>query len=91
MNDLDFKITLSKALERQFAKNRIELNDDFIDIYTTLPICGLYIEYTGIFTRSEWNTYRAVLHLQIPLRLIDLYEKYHSIILREAKYIWKTR
>jgi hypothetical protein len=88
MNEKDFKLTLSKTLERNYIKDKSKYNEDFIDVYTTLPDCGIYIEYTGIFTRTEWNTYRAILHLQVPLSRLDVFEKYHSIILTEATQLF---
>lgn len=48
MDDRDFKLTLSKTLERKYIKKHKGYDEDFIDVYTTIPNCGLYIEYTGI-------------------------------------------
>lgn len=88
MNEKNFKLTLSKVLERKYIKNKNKYKEDFIDVYTTIPDCGLYIEYTGIFTRTEWNTFRAILHLQVPLNRLDVFEKYDSKILSEASQIF---
>jgi|GEM_PF-435425 len=88
MDEKSFIITLSKTLEREFQRNRIKYTEDFIDVFNTLPICESYIEYTGIFSRTEWNTYRAILHLKIPLNKLDSFEKYSEVILREASSLF---
>jgi hypothetical protein len=88
MDEKNFKITLSKTLEREYSKKDSKYSEDFIDVYTTIPNAGLYIEYTGIFTKSEWNTYRAILHLQVPLNKLDVFEKYQKQILNEASQIF---
>ncbi len=88
MDERDFKITLSKTLERLYIKSLGKYTADFIDIYTSIPNVGLYIEYTGLFTRYEWNTFRAVLHLQVPLNKMDVFEKYKNTILSEAEKIF---
>lgn len=88
MDERYFKLTLSKTLEREYIKKENRYTEDFIDIYTTIPNCKLYIEYTGIFTRTEWNTYRAILHLQVPLSKLDVFEKYQKPILNEASQIF---
>lgn len=88
MDEKNFKITLAKTLERKFIQRATHFSEDFIDVYTTIPNCGLYIEYTGIFTRGEWNTYRAILHLQAPLSKLDIFEKYQKDILNEASQIF---
>ena len=84
MNENDFKISLGKILERRYINSKPKLTVDFIDVYTALPDCGLYFDYTGLFTRVEWNTYQAILHLKCPLSKLDVLEKYHKIILEEA-------
>lgn len=88
MNERDFRLTLSKTLERKYVKNKTLYGEDFIDVYTTIPNCGLYIEYTSIYTRTEWDTYRAILHLQVSLNRIDVFEKYHKEILKEASQLF---
>ncbi|NFL95086.1 hypothetical protein FDB73_01640 [Clostridium botulinum] len=88
MDENHFKITLSKILEREYEKNKTWFGEDFIDVYTTVPNCGLYIEYTGIFTQTEWNTYRAILHLQVPLSRIEVFEKYHKEIFDKASKLF---
>lgn len=88
MDEKSFRLTLSKALERAYLKNKTWFGADFIDVYTTVPNCGLYFEYTGIYTRTEWNTYRAILHLQVPLARIDVFEKYRKEILDEASQLF---
>lgn len=84
MDEKNFRLTLSKALERTYLKEKNWFDTDFIDVYITTPNCGLYFEYTNIFTRTEWNTYSAVLHLQVPISKIDLFEKYSKEILEQA-------
>jgi len=88
MDERNFKLTLSKTLEREYVKKKTKYDEDFIDVYTTMPNCGLYIEYTSIFTYTTWNTYRAILHIQVPLYRIDVFEKYHKKILDEAVQIF---
>ena len=88
MNENDFKISLGKVLEREYLKKEASLGIDFIDVYTALPDCNLSIEYTGIFTRREWNTYRAVLHLQCRLDKIDVFEKYSDKIQEVASSLF---
>lgn len=88
VDENNFKLTLSKALERAYLKDKLWFAEDFIDVYTTLPSCGLYFEYTGIFTRTEWNTFRAVMHIQVPLAKINIFEKYQKEILEEASKLF---
>lgn len=88
MDERNFKLTLSKTLEREFIKKHKGYDEDFIDVYTTMPNCGLYIEYTSIYTYTTWNTYRAILHIQVPLTRIDVFEKYKKEILGEASQIF---
>ena len=65
MNDLDFKLTLIKALEHN-ANTQSTFNTEGIwKIISSLPLCNLYIEDTCIYTRIEWNTYCSILHIQI--------------------------
>lgn len=88
MDEKNFKLTLAKVLRHKYENHTIRANDDFIDVYTYLPNCGLFIEYTGIFTRTEWDTYRALLHIQVPISKLELYEKYGKIIIDEASSIF---
>lgn len=57
-------------------------------MYTSLPDSNLYFEYTGIFIGMEWNTYRAVIHIQCKLDKLDVFEKYREKILKEASALF---
>ena len=88
MDERNYILTLSKVLEKNYINNKKRYNEDFIDVYTAIPNCGYYIEYTGIFTKTEWNTYRAILHLQVSLSRIQVFEKYRDEILKEASQLF---
>lgn len=62
MNDIDFKNTLIKAVE--LDKTFLTGKSKFI---STLSKSNVYIEYTSLFTYKEWDTYCAILHIQVPV------------------------
>ncbi len=66
MNDETFKNTLIKAIELDPTTFAYRTN-----LCSTLLKSNVYIEYTSLFTRIEWNTYCAILHIQAP---VDKYE-----------------
>jgi HEPN domain-containing protein len=66
MNDIDFKTTLIKAIRLDSTK--FSEKDRMVRV---LEKSNVFFEYTGIFTRIEWNTYCAILHIQVP---VDDYE-----------------
>ena len=66
MNDEAFKNTLIKAIELDPTTFTYRTN-----LCSTLIKSNVYIEYTSLFTRIEWNTYCAILHIQVP---VDKYE-----------------
>lgn len=70
MNDTDFKNTLIKAL--QLDKTPMA---DKPTVLSTLLKSNIYIEYTSLFTRREWNTYSAFLHIQVPVENYELMKK----------------
>ena len=76
MNDIDFKLTLIKAVE--LDKTLVLGKEKLISI---LSKSNIYIEYTSLFTYKEWNTYCAILHIQAPV------DKFEDIKLKE-KYIF---
>ena len=83
MNDLDFRNTLVKALElddASFPQKKVVLS--------TLLKCNLYIEYTSLFTRREWNTYCAVLHIQVPVEHYELFKEAEQKIFSVAEKIF---
>lgn len=47
-----------------------------------------YIEYTSIFTRQEWNTYSAILHIQVPVENYELIKQSEKSLLIIAKKIF---
>ena len=79
MNDIDFRNTLIKALEL----DRTPMADKQ-KVLSTLLKSNTYIEYTSIFTRREWNTYCAYLHIQVPVENYELMKKSESKILSVA-------
>lgn len=83
MNDLDFRNTLIKALELD-RHPMIEK----ADILSTLLKSNTYIEYTGIFTRREWNTYCAILHIQVPVEKYEMMKKNEDRILSVAEKVF---
>lgn len=83
MNDIDFRNTLVKALELD--------KTPFLEKAKVLSILlqsNTYIEYTGIFTRREWNTYCAILHIQVPVESYELIKKSESNLLSVATKIF---
>ena len=88
MNDLDFKLTLIKALEHN-ANTQLSFNTEGIwKIISSLPLCNLYIEDTGIFTRIEWNTYCSILHIQVPLETRDTFVANSELVLDVAQQLF---
>lgn len=88
MNDIDFRNTLIKALELDKTSTIPEKNK----VLSTLMRSNTYIEYTSIFTRREWYTYCAILHIQVPVEYYELIKKAESKLLSVAeKNIWQTR
>ena len=67
MNDIDFRNTLIKALEL----DRTTISEK-TNVISALLKSNTYIEYTSIFTRQEWNTYSAILHIQVPVENYEL-------------------
>lgn len=83
MNDIDFKNTLIKALEldRSYISDKSE-------IISILLKSNTYIEYTGLFTRREWNTYCAILHIQVPVEKFELIKNSEKILFDIAEKIF---
>lgn len=82
MTDQELKNTLIKSIE-------VTVTTPYIDTYELLRILkksNIYIEYTSIYTRTTWDTYCAVLHVQVP---IDDYKEinqrnYMDLLLEEG-------
>lgn len=82
MTDQELKNTLIKSIE-------VTVTTPYIDTYEllrTLKKSNIYIEYTSIYTRTTWDTYCAVLHVQVP---IDDYKEinqknYMDLLLEEG-------
>ena len=88
MNDLDFKLTLIKALEHN-ANTQSAFNTEGIwKIISSLPLCNLYIEDTCIYTRIEWNTYCSILHIQVPLDTRDTFVANSKLVLDVAQQLF---
>lgn len=83
MNDIDFKSTLIKALELDS-----HLIKDKPQVLSALLKSNTYIEYTSIFTRREWNTYCAFLHVQVPVENYEMMKKNENKILSVAAKIF---
>ncbi len=83
MNDIDFRNTLVKALELDKPPM-----SDKAKILSALLKSNTYIEYTSIFTRREWNTYCAYLHIQVPVESYELIKKSEAKILSVAEKIF---
>ena len=86
MNDIDFRNTLVKALE--LDKTPFPEKTKVLSI---LLRSNTYIEYTSIFTRREWNTYCAVLHIQVPVENYELIKKSERRLLSVAEKIFGTQ
>lgn len=83
MNDIDFRNTLIKALEldSHFIKDNPQ-------ILSALLKSNTYIEYTSIFTRREWNTYCAFLHIQVPVENYEMMKRNEDKILSVAEKVF---
>ena len=84
MNDIDFRNTLVKALEL----DRTTPISEKTKVLSTLLKSNTYIEYTSIFTRQEWDTYCAILHIQVPVENYELIKKAEKGLLSIAKKIF---
>lgn len=83
MNDIDFRNTLVKALELDITPI-----SEKPKVLSTLLKSNTYIEYTSIFTRREWDTYCAILHIQVPVENYELIKKSESKLLSVAAKIF---
>ena len=83
MNDIDFRNTLIKALEL----DRTTISEK-TNVISALLKSNTYIEYTSIFTRQEWNTYSAILHIQVPVENYELIKQSEKSLLIIAKKIF---
>lgn len=83
MNDIDFRNTLVKALELDITPI-----SEKPKVMSTLLKSNTYIEYTSIFTRREWDTYCAILHIQVPVENYELIKKSESKLLSVAAKIF---
>jgi hypothetical protein len=83
MNDIDFRNTLIKAIELDSHPMA-----DKARILSALLKSNTYIEYTSIFTRREWNTYCAFLHIQVPVESYELIKRNENKILPIAEKIF---
>lgn len=84
MNDIDFRNTLVKALEMDNVTPILEKTK----VLSTLLKSNTYIEYTSIFTHQEWDTYCAILHIQVPIGDYELIKSSEKSILKTAKRIF---
>ena len=72
--------------EQTLKHNFIKLFEHEMDIFSSehekvldiLKKSEMYIEYTSTFTRIEWNTFIAILHIQTQLDNFYLLEKYEN-------------
>ena len=87
VKDLDFKNTLVRALEKR-ANNEVFIDSDLWRIISLFPQCNLFIEYTGIFSHREWNTYSAILNIQVPIEHQDTFNRVKHKILNVADQIF---
>ncbi len=83
MNDVDFRNTLIKALE--LDRHQIK---DKANVLSALLKSNIYIEYTSIFTRREWNTFCAFLHVQVPVESYEMMKRNEDKILSVAEKIF---
>ena len=83
MNDIDFRNTLIKAIK---LDNHPMMNKT--KILEVLLKSNTYIEYTSLFTRREWNTYCAFLHIQVPVENYELIKNNESKILSIAEIVF---
>lgn len=83
MNDEAFKSTLIKAIELDPTTFAYRTN-----LCATLLKSNVYIEYTSLFTRIEWNTYCAILHIQAPVDKYEFVKTRERIIDSIAKKIF---
>jgi len=83
MNDIDFRNTLIKAIELDSHPMANKPK-----ILAALLKSNTYIEYTSLFTRREWNTYCAFLHIQVPVESYELVRQSESKILSIAEKVF---
>jgi HEPN domain-containing protein len=88
MNDNDFKLTLTKALQHRCEIDDGFRTDNMWSAVMTLPSSNLYVEETSIFTHREWNTYCSILHIQVPIEKQEAFLAEQSKILSVAESIY---
>lgn len=88
INDLDFKLTLIKALESKANKEPEFGNESMWKVIMTLPVCNVYIEETCLFTRIEWDTYCSILHIQVPIDKQECFNKEKKKIFEVAESMY---
>lgn len=72
LNERNFKNTLFKVWEKKYPQENL--------VAEAIKRSEVFFEYTSIFTRREWNTYSAVLHLKTPLKYNEILENRKSEI-----------
>lgn len=88
MDNKTFKAMLIKVLEKKSNNGRFILGSSLEEVLDILPRCEVVLEETNLFTRIKWNTYRTILHINVPLEKENLIESAREDILEAAHKIY---
>lgn len=80
INELSLKSTLIKVWENKYPK--------LFNVTKALRHSNIFIEYTSIFSRREWNTFSAILHVKAPLQYNEVLEQNKQEIFNIAENLF---
>lgn len=80
INELNLKNTLIKVWESKYPK--------LFNVTKALKHSNIFIEYTSIFSRREWNTFSAILHVKAPLQYNEVLEQHKKEIFNIAENLF---
>lgn len=88
MDNKTFKAMLIKVLEKKSNNGRFILGSSLEEVLDILPRCEVILEETNLFTGIKWNTYRTILHINVPLEKENFIESVREDILEAARKIY---
>lgn len=80
INESSFKSTLLKVWENRFPEQ--------YKVTKALSKSNIFFEYTSLFSRREWNTYSAIIHIRAPFEYINVLEEHKKEIFDIAESLF---
>jgi HEPN domain-containing protein len=88
MNERDLKNTIQKKMRLENEKSKYDFPQEIEEIITSMNNCEIWIEETSVFSKREWNTYSAILHIKVPLEKEEIFKKHSKEIWNVADSIY---